>query len=83
MKTVAAGEAIEPIYIGVDDRPELQYEVESWLAREMGLDLKKAQSVAESASGKRCVNDLLHASGYRLRYPDYMAGYRAVLESAD
>jgi nucleoside-diphosphate-sugar epimerase len=83
LRDAAAGNAIEPVYIGVDDKPELQYEVETWLAREMGLEIEKQQAEEQSASGKRCVNRLLHASGYRLRYPDYKSGYRAVLESAD
>ena len=83
IKSDEVGRAIEPVYIGVDDRPELQFEVERWLAREMGVPLEKAQADPVTASGKRCINRLLHASGYRLRYPDYKSGYRAVLESAD
>lgn len=82
LQKAVAGADLEPVYIGVDDRPALQYEVESWLARELGLALEEVQVAPHSASGKRCDNGLLHASGYRLRYPDYRAGYRAVLESA-
>lgn len=81
------GEALLPIYIGVDDLPAPRYEVESWLAREMGLEDQLAvQSGAvddptrhNTAGHKRCRNTALHASGYRLIYPDYKAGYGALL----
>ena len=33
---------------------------------------------ASKVSGKRLSNQLLLASGYRLRYPDWQAGYQAI-----
>lgn len=78
---MAAGESLEPVYIGVDDNPAPRFEVESWLAREMGVAAMPGVSAPDSPGGhKRCRNRLLHASGYRLLYPDYRSGYRAVLE---
>lgn len=74
--------AIEPIYNAVDDEPAPACEVETWLAGEMSVDVSYADSNAQdsAASGKRCSNALLHASGYKLRYPDYRSGYRQVLK---
>lgn len=75
-----AGESVEQIYLGVDDQPALQFEVESWLAQELGLagDLREAAS-GRPVGHKRCRNTRLRDSGYQLRYPDYRSGYAAVL----
>ena len=83
--SASAGEDLEPVYIGVDDQPALQYEVEVWLARELGVTAggPVTAASAEAATGKRCGNRLLHASGYRLRFPDYRSGYREVIAGAD
>ena len=85
-----AGAELEPVYIGVDDQPAPRYEVESWLADEMGLSGELTAAPAakgeptrhNSAGHKRCRNEALQRSGYRLSYPDYRSGYRALLESA-
>jgi nucleoside-diphosphate-sugar epimerase len=85
---VEAGQELEPVYNGVDDLPAPQFEVESWLAAQMGVEAKPGEppgvSDPKSRGGmpgghKRCSNRLLHASGYRLIYADYRSGYGAVL----
>jgi nucleoside-diphosphate-sugar epimerase len=83
LRSAMAGEPLEPVYIGVDDYPVLQREVEEWLARQMGIELVgEAPATRGEAVGKRCRNRLLHASGYELRFPDFRSGYRAVLAEA-
>jgi nucleoside-diphosphate-sugar epimerase len=84
LRAAITGEALAPVYIGVDDRPTLQHEVERWLAGEMGVDVgeETADFRGGDAVGKRCRNLLLHASGYLLRFPDFRSGYRAVLSQA-
>lgn len=80
----AAEKVLAPLYIGVDDQPVPRYEVESWLAREIGVEpqrLHVAPAVQASGGHKRCRNLALHDSGYELLYPDYRSGYRAVLNS--
>ena len=77
-----AGKALAPVYTGVDDQPVLRYEVESWLARELGVAVSSAgvaQSVDDIIEGKRCRNLRLHESGYKLLYEDYRSGYRAAI----
>jgi nucleoside-diphosphate-sugar epimerase len=83
-----SGAELAPVYLGVDNLPAPQYEVESWLLGVLGvkaLDPQGDPSAGRTPDGrtpdghKRCSNRLLRASGYRLRYPDYRAGYRAVL----
>ena len=80
----AADESLAPVYIGVDDQPALQFEVESWLATRLGITQPEYQQPGsdDAATGKRCSNRLLHASGYQLRYPDYRRGYQAVLDES-
>lgn len=72
-----SGRSVEPIYNVVDDDPAPAHEVESWIAGQLGC-LPSNGAAPESTgavSHKRCRNDLLHTTGYRLRYPDYRAGY--------
>ena len=80
----AADESLAPVYIGVDDQPALQFEVESWLAARLGIALPEYQQPGSSdaTTGKRCSNQLLHDSGYQLRYADYRCGYQAVLDES-
>lgn len=79
------GEALAQVYLGVDDRPALQYEVETWLAGELGVQAAAAPEISSQRAArghKRCRNLRLHASGYKLLYPDYVSGYRAVLAAS-
>ncbi|MEP5765824.1 MAG: SDR family NAD(P)-dependent oxidoreductase [Halieaceae bacterium] len=69
-----------PLYLGVDDEPALQFEVESWLAAQLGVAEPRATAPLMSAN-RRCRNELLRQTGYRLRYPDYRAGYSAMMSS--
>jgi nucleoside-diphosphate-sugar epimerase len=79
-----------PVYNGVDDFPVTQFEVERWLAAQMGVRVAASSDLSSSTQNtpksnspghKRCSNRLLHASGYQLRYPDYRSGYGAVLDT--
>jgi nucleoside-diphosphate-sugar epimerase len=87
LRLAEAGKTLLPVYIGVDDQPAPRYEVESWLARTMGLeDLVAGQPAAaddttrhNTAGHKRCRNRALHDSGYQLIYADYKTGYGAIL----
>jgi nucleoside-diphosphate-sugar epimerase len=80
-----AGQTLQPLYIGVDDAPAPRYEVESWLAGQLGVldrvDSVAAEQMAPFPGGghKRCRNLALQQSGYQLRYPDYRSGYAALL----
>ena len=72
----------EPLYLGVDDAPVTLCEVLQWLAEELGVAGPSNNADAPAArlrSNKRCDNARLRASGYRLRYPSYREGYRALL----
>ena len=73
---------VDDAYIGVDDAPVEECEVLEWLAARLGAPAPRriADGSGESrASGKRCSNARLRASGYRFRYPTFREGYAAVL----
>ena len=71
--------ASEPLYLGVDDDPAERAEVIGFIAAELGLPPPPA--TIGRASGKRCDNGRLHATGFEFAYPTYREGYRAVLAS--
>jgi nucleoside-diphosphate-sugar epimerase len=89
LQLAEASTALEPVYIGADNEPAPRFEVESWLAREMGMDHQPTEWASpttptqhNTAGHKRCRNAALRNSGYQLMYPDYRSGYGALLASA-
>ena len=80
----AAGTTLARAYNVVDDCPAPQAEVEAWLAERLGVaDVDRRYDARPLSSGhKRLRNDRMKASGYRLLYPDYRAGYSAALAAA-
>jgi nucleoside-diphosphate-sugar epimerase len=73
---------LAPVYIGVDSEPAPHAEVERWLALQLGVDYCAARTPGDSLPGsKRCRNEGLRESGYKLRYPSYKEGYGALLSA--
>jgi len=73
---VLAGGTVQNCYIVTDSRPVPQYEVLSWLATQ--LQMPKPVQLPASA-GKRLSNRNMLATGFKLQYADYEAGYRTLL----
>jgi electron-transferring-flavoprotein dehydrogenase len=72
--------APERLYLGSDDRPALECEIQSWLrVRE---DLPPVLQAAGPETGRRISNARLRASGWQPRYADYRAGYAEPLRIA-
>ena len=75
----------EPTYLATDDCPVPLDDVIRWLAQALGKPAPPIADVDTKVDGriqgqnKRCRNRLLHRSGYRLRYPTFREGYRAVI----
>lgn len=87
LERAARGEPLERVYLGVDDLPAPRYEVECWLAQQLGVDiegvLQSREPVRHNAAGhRRCRNTALKESGYVLRYADYKSGYAALLQES-
>lgn len=72
-------------YCVADDRPASQEETVSWLCERLGLPPPPRvplESLHESLRGDRAVsNARLKALGWRPRYPDYVAGFTALLQA--
>jgi nucleoside-diphosphate-sugar epimerase len=72
-------EAPEPLYLLSDNDPAPRYAVLEWLARAQGKPAPVPVVDENASQGKRISNRRLRASGFELRYPDYRAGYGAML----
>lgn len=66
-------------YLACDDCPATEVEVLTWLAGELGLPAPASVPVPAGFAHRRCSNARLRASGFRFEYPDFRAGYGAVL----
>jgi len=78
IKRVLAGSPVHNCYIVTDCKPVPQYEVLSWLATQ--LQTGKPEQL-RAGGGKRLSNSNMLATGFKLQYPDYEAGYRTLLPS--
>lgn len=77
LEKLVAGDAVKPCYIVTDSMPSSQYEVLNWLAEK--LDLTTSKPINPILGGKRLSNQSMLEAGFKLAYPDYKAGYRALL----
>lgn len=72
-----------PVYVAVDDAPAERCDVLRFIADRLGVspppEAVPGEAGGRRGGGKRCRNDRLKASGYRLRYPTYREGYGALL----
>lgn len=74
-----------PRLILSDDDPAPQADVVRFLAAHLGVQppaLADTEPGALRGGDKRCRNDRLKATGYRLLYPTYREGYAAMLSGA-
>ncbi|WP_232522341.1 SDR family oxidoreductase [Marinimicrobium alkaliphilum] len=72
------GEPVESLYVLSDCEPAPMAEVVAWLATQMGVD-QACFAPDQGRTNKRCSNRRLLESGFRFRYPNYRAGYTALL----
>jgi hypothetical protein len=68
-----------------DSQPVTQYQVLEWISNQLRLSILEAKkSEAEfNLAGKRLSNAAMLASGYVMQYPDYQAGYGALIASLE
>lgn len=72
-----SGNVIKPCYIVTDSKPASQYEVLSWIADQLKIETPHAEKAIKG--GKPLSNQSLLQTGFQLRYPDFKAGYQALL----
>lgn len=76
-------EVVLPCYVVSDDHPAPLADVQDWIADQLGLP-RPAPGPAHNAravGNKRLANARLRASGYRLSFPDFQAGYAPLLRA--
>jgi nucleoside-diphosphate-sugar epimerase len=70
------------LYLGVDGEPAEERVVMQWLAGVLGAPVPRPAAAGEvdaRRGNKRCRNRRLLDTGYTFRYPDFRAGYTALL----
>lgn len=72
-------EDIAPLYVVTDKQPLPTYTLLQWLASKQGVDAS-AVSTPVVAGNKRLSNQRMLETGYEFLYPDYQAGYSALLK---
>ncbi len=70
----------EALYLASDDLPEPRYEVLHWLAQAQGVAVPTGLVLERAGQGKRVDNQKLRHSGFQLSFPNYQAGYGAILK---
>ena len=75
---VVANKTVEDCYIVTDSFPVAQYEVLLWLESRLNVDVSSVV-VPPVSGGKRLSNARMLATGFKLLYESYQAGYGEML----
>jgi nucleoside-diphosphate-sugar epimerase len=70
----------QALYLLTDDLPVAKYDVLAWIAAFLGNEAPNSLVTGQGSEGKRVSNKRLRGSGFQLNFPDYRAGYGAILE---
>ncbi|CAM3396308.1 NAD(P)-dependent oxidoreductase [Pseudomonas floridensis] len=73
------GVALDDCYLGVDDDPAALADVVSWIREYLGVTEWSEDVSVQRVGSKRCSNARAKALGWTPVYPDYRAGYAALL----
>ena len=77
----AQGQAVEPVYLGVDNEPVEQAEVVAWLQQQLHVSRVPGLVLQPRSGSKRCSNVRARALGWQPKYSSYREGY--ALQLAD
>ena len=80
VRRILANQPVEDCYIVSDSEPAPQYTVLLWLARQLGVDVS-AVAVPTAAGSRPLGNARMLGTGFQLAFPDYRAGYSALMRS--
>jgi len=73
-------DAIEPVYVGVDDAPVPLSDVHAYVAELIGVTLPEGDTGKGRGGNKRCRATALKASGWTPEVPSYREGYPAIVD---
>ncbi|OIQ92798.1 RmlD substrate binding domain protein [mine drainage metagenome] len=79
---VLAVKEIKNCYIVTDSMPVPQHEVLRWLVSQLPIKVQPENISHEALpieGGKRLSNEEMLSTGFKLQYPDFKAGYQAIL----
>ncbi|MTJ01078.1 SDR family oxidoreductase [Idiomarina piscisalsi] len=72
----------QPLYLVSDNKPVKQYEMYQWLAQQLNVSITSDVEPGPGPRGsKRCDNSRLQNGGYKLKYPTFVEGYEAFIDS--
>ena len=78
------GTSLPPVVIGSDGHPALRHEVMEWLADRLGVALRPdPQAATDRAPSRRLYPRALERMGFQWQYPDYRAGYEAIIRAME
>ncbi|MDX1558794.1 MAG: NAD-dependent epimerase/dehydratase family protein [Marinobacter sp.] len=76
-----AGRTLETCYLASDCEPARLDEVVDWVRQQTPCAEPQPEARKGGRAGsKRCSNKRLLSTGFQFRYPDFRAGYRAIIE---
>ena len=78
----AQGQAVESVYVGVDDAPVELAEVVAWLQQQLHVSSVAGLELQRRAGSKRCSNVRARALGWTPQYSSFREGYMAQLADA-
>lgn len=78
LKFLMVQDTLEPCYLVSDSAPSSEKEVYTWLADNMQCARPTAQDKG-GEQGKRCSNQRLLDSGFKLEYPSFREGYKDLI----
>lgn len=81
LKADARGVTLDDCYLGVDDEPAALADVVTWIREYLGVTEWSDEPSVQRVGSKRCSNARAKALGWKPLYPDYRAGYAALLGS--
>jgi nucleoside-diphosphate-sugar epimerase len=81
IQQLSAGKTVQACYIVTDSRPATQLEVLRWIAEKLHINTGAGIQVPIEG-GKRLSNQAMLSTGFKLQYPDYEAGYSALIKDA-
>ncbi|MCB5188106.1 SDR family oxidoreductase [Methylobacillus caricis] len=78
IQRVQAGQLLDAIYLVTDQQPLPVYDLLMWLAKQQQVKIPEME-IPVVAGNKRLNNQRMRSTGYHFIYPDYQAGYTALL----
>lgn len=80
------GQPLAPVYLASDPNPAPYHEVLDWLRQRLNVEVEPQPedfSRKLRSGSKRCNSDQLQQLGYQFRFPDYRAGFEAMISGTE